>query len=197
MINTVIFDIGNVLIDFDWGEYIKELVPAELFPIIKGAMFSEFWNEMDRGVLTDEEMIAGFTERAGGYENEIRLAYREVGRALAQRSYAIPWIKELKEKCLKVLYLSNYSYHVMRSNPDALSFTKHMDGGVFSCEVKLIKPDPEIYKTLFAKYSLIPSECVFIDDNAANIAAAQALGLNTIHFTGYDAARTELDRLLG
>lgn len=196
MIKTVIFDIGNVLIDFDWGEYIKELVAPELYPVIKGAMFSEFWNEIDRGVLTDEEMIAGFAERAGGYEKEIRLAYREVGRALAQRDYAVPWITELKQRGFKILYLSNYSHHVMRSNPDALSFIEHTDGGIFSCDVKLIKPDPEIYKALIHKYSLTPSECVFIDDNAANIAAANELGFNTIHFTGYDTARAELEGII-
>lgn len=193
MIDTIIFDIGNVLIDFDWGEYIYSLFDKQTADIVKNAIFSEFWNEIDRGVLSDEEMIQGFIKRAGGYENEIRLAFAEVGRALAQRDYAIPWIRKLKSEGYRVLYLSNYSTHVMKSNPDALSFVNYMDGGVFSCEVKLIKPDPAIYKLLCDKYKLNPKNAVFIDDNAANIAAANVFGLNTVHFKDYNSARDELD----
>jgi FMN phosphatase YigB (HAD superfamily) len=47
---------------------------------------------------------------------------------------------------------------------------------------------------LFEKYSLIPNECVFIDDNAANIKAAQELGMDTIQFKGYSSARQELNK---
>ena len=196
MINTVVFDIGNVLADFDWGEYIKELVPIDIYPIIKKAMFSEFWNETDRGVLTDEELIRGFTERAGGYESEIRLAYDEIGRSLCQFDYAIPWIKELRSRGLRVLYLSNYSYHSMRANPEVLSFTEYMDGGIFSCEVHITKPDAAIYEALFRKYSLTPSECVFIDDNPANITAARRLGMTAIRFENYADTHEQLEKLI-
>ncbi len=179
MINTVIFDIGNVMIDFDWGEYIFDLFDRDTAAIVKNAIFSEFWNEIDRGVLSDEEMINGFIERAGGFEKEIRVAFAEVGRALSLRPYAIPWIKELKAEGYRVLY-----------------FTKYMDGGIFSCDVKLIKPDPAIYAALRDAYSLEPGECVFIDDNIKNIEAAKDFGLNTVHFTDYGSAREELCKIL-
>ena len=52
----------------------------------------------------------------------------------------------------------------------------NFDGGVASCEVHINKPDPRIYQALLDKYSLRASECVFIDDNLANVQAAFALG---------------------
>lgn len=197
MINTVIFDIGNVLVDFDWGAYISKLFDEETYLIVKDALFgSKLWNEIDRGVMSRDELLEAFGKRAPGYEEQIRIAFDRVGDSVKQHEYAIPWIEELKSKGLKVLYLSNYSHHVTQCNPSVLSFTDHMDGGVFSCMVKLIKPDHRIYEALFKQYGLKPAECVFIDDNAANIAAANELGLNTIHFTGYDEAYAKLNSMI-
>lgn len=198
MINTVIFDIGNVLVSFDWGEYIYDMFEdKDTCKAVRNALFgSDFWNELDRGVLTREEMLSGFFDRAPGYEKEIELAFDNVGQALAGRSYTVPLINELKDRGCKVLYLSNYSRHVMNANPEVLDFIKYTDGGVFSCDVKLIKPDPKIFGVICEKYDLSPEECVFIDDNAANILAAGKFGMKTIHFQNYDQAYRELCALL-
>lgn len=198
MIHTIIFDIGNVLIGFDWGEYIYDLFDdKDTCAKVRDALFgSDFWNELDRGVLSREEMLNGFCKRAPGYENEIQIAFDSVGAALSSREYTIPLIQELKERGYRVLYLSNYSRHVMNANPDILSFIKDMDGGVFSCDVKLIKPDPEIFKVICDKYSLDPKECVFIDDNAANISAASEFGMKTVRFKDYDSAYKNLNKIL-
>ncbi|MDD6762507.1 MAG: HAD-IA family hydrolase [Clostridiales bacterium] len=197
MINTVIFDIGMVLLDFDWGEYIYRLFDRETAETVREAIFGgSLWNELDRGVMSRDEMLAGFAANAPGYENEIRIAFDRVGDALGQRDFTVPWIKELKSKGLRVLYLSNYSHHVMQCNPKALSFTDYMDGGIFSCNVKLIKPDHRIYERLMEEYGLTPSECVFIDDNAANIAAAGELGISTVLYKDYEQAYNELNKIL-
>ena len=198
MINTVIFDIGNVLLSFDFGEYINDMFPdRDVCRKVRDAIFgSDFWNELDRGVLTREEMLAGFAKRAPGYEKEIEQAFDAVGLAITDRNYTKPLIRSLKDRGLRVLYLSNYSHHVMNAKPEALVFTKLMDGGVFSCDVKLIKPDPAIYRVICDKYSLDPAECVFIDDSAANISSAKGFGPNTIHFKNYEQMQSELSSIL-
>ena len=196
-VNTVIFDIGRVLVDFDYGEYIYGLFDTETAQTVREAIFGgTFWNEIDRGVLSRDELLEGFGAKAPEYRDEIRIAFDRVGDALAQRPFAVPWIKELKAAGLRVLYLSNYSHHVMQCNPGVLSFTDCMDGGIFSCNVKLIKPDRRIYERLIETYNLTPSECVFIDDNKANVEAAAALGINTIHYKSYEQAHGELDDLI-
>lgn len=68
-------------------------------------------------------------------------------------------------------------------------------GARMSGRVPLIKPDPEIYKLLLSRYSLRPADCIFIDDNPANVAAAQTLGIHAITFTNCPDLRKQLAEL--
>ena len=115
---------------------------------------------------------------------------------MGKMDYAIPWISELKERGYRVLFLSNYSEFIMNSKPEVLDFLPLMDGGVFSCYVGLIKPDPAIYQKICDKYDLDPAECVFIDDNEENVKAARDFGLNALHFTGYSETAENLEEWL-
>jgi putative hydrolase of the HAD superfamily len=74
---------------------------------------------------------------------------------------------------------------------------KYTDGKIVSGFEKLAKPDPRIYELLFERYSLDPTECVFLDDRQVNIDAAMKLGMKTILFTDHDSARKKLDEMLG
>ena len=105
-------------------------------------------------------------------------------------------IKQLKEMGYQVVFLSNYSEFLMELNPEVLDFLPYMDGGLFSCHAKLIKPDPAIYQRLCEKCDLIPDEALFIDDNAANIEAAKRFGLHAIRFEGYEKSYGEVMRYL-
>ena len=77
----------------------------------------------------------------------------------------------------------------MRANPSVLDFLPHMDGGVFSCYVNLIKPDPAIYRCLLEMYGLKAEECLFIDDREDNVVAARKLGIQAERFENYEQAR--------
>lgn len=189
MIKTVIFDIGMVLLTFEWDEYVHGLFnDEETEKAVTAATWHnpKVWNELDKGVLSAEEVCGLFEQAGKGYEKQIRLAFERMGECPKQQPYAALWIKELKAKGLRVYYLSNYSYHLMDACPEALSFREHMDGGVFSCEEKLTKPDPAIYRRICEKYSLIPSECLFIDDLAANVEGARSIGMNAVQFESYE-----------
>ena len=109
MITTVIFDIGNVLAAYDWEGSLKRLgYSDETREIIGNAVFrSADWNEMDRGVLTLEELLQRFIKRAPEYEKEIRQAIYNYKDMAHQYAYTKPWLKELKEKGLRLYYLSN------------------------------------------------------------------------------------------
>ena len=197
MIHTVIFDIGNVLMKFDYMPYIRSLLnDEETVYRVNGAIWrSGFWNDLDRGEDTDTvyaKMLAAEPE----YKKEIALAFENVGQCMFKMDYAIPWIRELKNRGYQVLYLSNYSRHTMEANPGVLDFLPYMDGGVFSCEVGVVKPDAAIYRILCEKYKLIPSECVFLDDFEANVTAARDFGMNAIQFEAYEQARDALDILV-
>lgn len=119
----------------------------------------------------------------------------DMGGLVEKADYAIPWIQELKEKGYHVYYLSNFSYKAGRDCSHALDFLPYTDGGILSCEEKLIKPQPEIYRRLLEKYALTAAECVFLDDLETNVEAARAEGMEAILFTTKDAALPELARL--
>ena len=186
-IRTVIFDIGHVLVDYDWSRKIQERYDEEKAGKLIQAIFGTgYWNEMDRGVVGPEEVLEKALSVCPEYEEELADAVYNVGTYLHKMPYAIPWIKELKEAGYQVLYLSNYSEFIMKANMGALDFLPYVDGGVFSCFVNLTKPEPEIYYAICEVYHLDPAACLFIDDMLPNVEAARACGLNAIQFKGYE-----------
>lgn len=198
MIKTVIFDIGRVLIGFEWKDYVHRLFGnPELEAEVTDATFgSGIWNEMDRGIWSEEEVLERFIARAPEREKEIRVAFDQVGCCTERKEYAIPWIEDLKSRGYRVLFLSNYSEHVRKRSEHALDFLPYLDGGVFSYHVHSVKPEPEIYGILLEKYELKAEECVFVDDNGKNIQAARELGFRTVHFENYEQTHEALEELL-
>lgn len=193
MIKTVIFDIGNVLMEFSWWPYVRSLFDEDTARVITDAFWKTgYWEEFDRGELSYEEIVKLMEEAAPEYVKEIHLTLERVGECMRKHDYAIPWIKQLKEMGYQVVFLSNYSEFLMKLKPEVLDFLPHMDGGVFSCHVKLIKPDPAIYQVLCDKCNLVPEESLFVDDNAANIESAKAFGLHAIRFEGYEKSYGEV-----
>ena len=182
---NIIFDIGKVLIDFDWDAFVNGLFDAETAAAVTEAMWhNPDWVEFDRGVLSDEQVLKLFIAKAPAYEREIRIAFAKVGSCPKLRPTTIPMIKQLKAEGHRVFYLSNYFEYLMHAAPWALEFTGYTDGGVFSCFEHEVKPDPAIFQILCDRYSLKKEESVFIDDNLPNVRGAEAFGIRAIHYTG-------------
>ena len=201
MIKTIIFDIGGVLIGYDWTAYLMKEFNGdkELVERIKENVFGEHkWDEVDRGVLSDEELLASFTKNAPDIAGEITHFWETCGDALWQYDFTKDWIKELKSRGYQLLYLSNWSYHLRKLAAKQMDFLPLLDGGVFSCEEKLIKPDHAIYERIVEKYNLKPEECVFIDDSERNVIGARECGLYAVHAKdkNHDIAVRDLEVLL-
>ena len=198
MINTIIFDMGMVLVDFRWKALFEEMgLTGERFERMANATVRDpVWNEFDRGIWTDEMMLEAFVERAPELEEELNdLFYNRFTELLRKFDYTDEWIDSLKKKGYKVYILSNFSRKGIEECPDELDYIGKTDGAVISYRVNLIKPDPRIYEHILEKFDINPSEAVFIDDNADNIEAAKKFGINTILFTGKEDADKELAKL--
>jgi len=185
----MVFDIGNVLMDFRWKEYMRSLFgenEALIQTINQGIWHNGCWAAMDKGEMDGAATLRSAVAFAPQYEKEIKLTLDRVALAFHKFGYAVPWVQELKGMGLNVYYLSNYSAFSIAANPDVLDFIPCMDGGVFSFEVKAVKPEPEIYRCLCDKYGLKPEECLFTDDVPANVKGAQACGFQGIVFEGYE-----------
>ena len=189
MIRNMVFDIGNVLMDFRWKEYMRSLFGEDetlIQTINQGIWHNGCWAAMDKGEMDGAATLRSAVAFAPQYEKEIKLTLDSVAHAFHKFEYSIPWIQELKRMGLNVYYLSNYSAFSVAANPDVLDFIPYMDGGVFSFEVKAVKPEPEIYRCLCEKFGLKPEECLFTDDVPANVKGAQACGFQGIVFEGYE-----------
>ncbi len=197
-INTVIFDIGGVMVGLGRIHFFEQLGYSEQMceKLMAATLKSPHWKEFDRGILSDEEVIDRFVQDAPELEKEIRASMDNLYGVVYRMDTSIPWIKEIKESGRRVLYLSNYSMKVARENEDAMDFLPYMDGGLLSCDYKVIKPDPAFYQILIDKYGLEPEKCVFLDDLESNLAAAREFGIHTILVKDHAQAASDLKALL-
>lgn len=197
MIKNIVFDVGKVLVDFDWQGFMDTLgFPPDVYEKVANAtVLSELWNEFDRSKLPDEEILEGFLEKAPDCRKEIMQFWDNMGGCIKQYGYSRAWIKSLQGRGYGVYLLSNYSRRMYSQSIEELSFVEDVDGAVFSYEVQSTKPEPEIYQALFQNYQLDPTECVFLDDNRANIVATNQLGMATILFHTKPQAEAELKSL--
>ncbi len=199
MVKNIILDVGMVLVDFCWEKLMRELgLEGEVFEAVADATVrTPDWNEYDRSAVSDDELLAIFKKKAPGYEAQIQLFWDHMSGMISQYPYAKPWIASMKERGLHVYILSNYAkrtYELTKS--EGLDFLPLTDGAVFSFETGYIKPEKEIYHFIMDKYNLNAKECVFLDDNAANLVYPQLIGWKTVLFQSHAKAQEELDALL-
>lgn len=196
-INTVVFDIGNVLTDFAWEKFLKDkgYDEAMIKRIAKATVESEDWVEFDKGNLTNDEIVGKFVENDPEIAQQLKDAFQNIDGIILKRDNTIPWIKALQAAGYKVLYLSNFSRQALEGCPDAMAFLGETDGGILSYREHVVKPDPAIYHLLEDRYSLTPEKTVFIDDTEVNIKAARDLGWKGIVYKNFDQAVKELEAL--
>lgn len=198
MIRNIVFDIGNVLAGFNWQEFYKSFgFTDEIFEKLADATVkSSLWNEMDRGKMSDNELLAGFIANDPSIEDEIRQVFSDIKGMILRYDYAIPWIKELKDRGYGVYVISNFAQKAYNECIEALDFLEETDGAILSYQVKMIKPAPEIYQLLCSQYNLKAQECVFIDDMEKNVEAARKEGMKGIVFHTLLQAKEELEKFL-
>lgn len=198
MIKNIVFDVGRVLVTFNPEEYLKKLGYDERTrQKIEEAMFKNpLWNEQDRGVLSDEELLSKFVANAPEYEIQIKEAFKKIAATIELLPHTMEWVKGLKAKGYQLYVLSNYGEYTYEQTKHKLEFLSYMDGSIFSFQYKVIKPEREIYELLLNKFELKAEESVFIDDRLENVEAAKALGFSGIQFQSYEQAEKELEKMM-
>ena len=198
MIKNIIFDVGKVLVEYDPYTYVKKrgYSKEEQETVLNAVFCSAMWLRADRGPIGTKELIEGFVANAPEHEELIRDAYGHAEETVWEMPYTMEWVKDLKKRGYRLYVLSNYGKDLFERTKEHMPFLPFIDGVVFSHECHLMKPEWEIYKHLCDTYSLLPSESVFIDDNAENIEAARRFGIHGIQFMGYEDAKRRLETLL-
>lgn len=199
MIENIIFDVGKVLVGFEWQEYLKSFgFPKEKFERIADATFrNKIWDERDRGCLEEEEYLRQFVAEAPEYEADILEVVSRAHEAITKLDYPETWTKYLKSRGYHLYVLSNYSKFMLAHSKDKMDFLPYMDGTVFSCEVQELKPEAAIYQKLLDMYHLDPEKSVFIDDREENCQGARNVGIHAICFKDFKQAARELEEKYG
>ena len=187
MIRNIVFDMGNVLIRFDPDRFMDNAGITEKQDrekIRRGLFISAEWAQMDLGVLTEETAEPIFLSR---FPERLRPAVSQLLFHWADRREVIPGMENL----LKKLKGAGYSLYLL-SNASVMQheywprfpMSTMFDGKLISCDTGVVKPNPEIYMRFTEKFGLKPDECLFIDDQPSNVAAAIQCGWSGIVFHG-------------
>ena len=183
MYKNIIFDLGGVMVDFDPKTYLVDrFCNAEVEEQVSQLTFeSEEWKLLDAGLITRSEANLRMLARAKEYGRafEVQGVLDDWMHILRPRRRMQELVRKLKSRGYCVYYLSNIP-------EDVLDFLTErdlkglFDGGVASCDVHLLKPEPEIFTTLMQTCNLAYDETIFVDDTKANAQAAYNLGITGI-----------------
>lgn len=187
MIKNLIFDFGQVMVSFKRKYMVEKFVtePADSELLQKVVFDRLYWDRLDAGTITDEETLHLVCERL---PERLHTAARDIYFNWIYNIPEIPGmadlVKEMKEKFgVKIYLLSNISKY-FAEHVGEIACLENFDGLVLSSTCNYTKPNREIYEHICTKFSLIPEECIFIDDRKDNIEGAEAFGINGYVFDG-------------
>lgn len=180
---NIVFDLGGVLFARDKHKCSPEFI--DFFRFIRTDPMPDFWVEYDRGTLTLDQVIDALCALHGCTPEVARAYLREAIERQEPVRATERLVGELKRAGYRLYVLSNMSREFIdflrRADVYAL-----FDGEVVSCEEGTVKPEPRIYRILLDRYGLDPAQTLFIDDRAANIAAAREAGIDGFLFDPHD-----------
>lgn len=195
--DTVIFDLGGVLIDWNPRYLYRELFDDEqAMERFLAEVCHSKWNEQqDAGRPWDEAirvLSAEFPEHAARIA-AYRTRWDEMLRGPIHDSVAI--LHELRARGVRLYALTNWSNETFPLAFERYAFLHVFEGIVVSGAERMIKPDPAIFHVLLSRYGVHPERAVFIDDAPRNVDAAAKLGMHALHFRDAAALRMELAAL--
>lgn len=191
---NVIFDFGNVLVQWHpekvYAEHFGDEARAWWF--LRHVCDADWRNRIDAGEST-AACIEELKDKQPEYAEAIEL-YRSRWREMLTDE--VPGMREviadLSDKGYGIYGLTNWSMETFPAARERFGILQMIDRYVVSGAEGLVKPDARLFRVLLDRYHLKAEECVFVDDNPDNVAAAKALGMEGIVFTGADSLRKHL-----
>lgn len=190
-INTIIFDIGSVLVqqvplEISLRQENPKFIPEELIDQLVKIWCS---SGTEQGSLEEQITIACIKASEYGIKGPLKQYMKYIAleslRNIERCDYTIPMLRSLKMAGYKLYILSNWGkwhFEELQKRDEFREFLQYFDGGIVSYQVGLKKPDRKIYEVLIDKYNIDPTSAVFYDDKPENIQAAKEVGLNAVVF---------------
>jgi 2-haloacid dehalogenase len=197
-IDTIIFDLGGVLIDWNPEHVYKEVFSGDQQKTdwFLNNICTSDWNvEQDAGRTLSEGteiLVNQFPE----HEKLIRIFYDRwedmIGGVITETEDILTKLKQQNK--YKLYSLTNWSHETFHIPFERYDFFKHFEGIVVSGDEKTRKPFQKIYEIILERYHLTPQTCLFIDDNLDNIATAKKMGINSIHYKNTEQLLQDLSQ---
>ena len=191
MIRNVVFDFGQVMVHFDplymAGQYAQN--DADAAQIAAVAFDRLYWDRLDAGTITDDEVIQACRDRLPKRLWEAaEQSYRNWMYHLPEVEGMRALVRHVREDLgRRVLLLSNISKG-FAERASEIPCLAEFEGFVFSATCGHIKPERAIFAHLCEKFGILPHETLFVDDSPKNVAGAKAFGIAGYLFDG-DAAK--------
>jgi putative hydrolase of the HAD superfamily len=197
-VRNIIFDLGGVLLDWNPDKILQSFYsdPAPR-SLLKDELFLHpEWRALNRGALREAELIESVHRRTGRPAAEISALLRAIRESLVTKPDTVALLRSLHRRgiplyCLSDMPVSVYAHVRLRHE-----FWDAFSGIVISGEVKLMKPEREVFEYLLNRFRLDPRHTVFVDDLPLNIEGARAVGLHAIQFRDAAQCARELDALM-
>ena len=184
MLKTIIFDFGNVIMNYSPDEILNhyELSPADHDLLRKSIFESKEWSEIDAGKISEKEATEIFMDRVPDrLKGKVKQVMATWPENVDFYEPVFNYMEKLRQDGYKIYGLSNTGMQFANFVKNS-EMGNYFDGYVFSAQEKLMKPDRRIYEKLIARYMLKPEESLFIDDLKANTDAAKKLGMQAFTF---------------
>jgi len=193
--SVAIFDLGGVLIDWNPRHLYRKLFEGDEAAMEQflATVCTTEWNEQqDAG----RSFIEATQELLPLHADKIELIEafgKRFGEMIAGAiDGTVDVLAELKQRAVPLYAITNWSAETFPPQRRRFAFLSWFDGIVVSGMEGVIKPHPRIFQILCERHRIAPETAVFVDDVAANAAAASALGIHGIHFRSPDQLRSEL-----
>ena len=195
-IEAIIFDLGNVLLFFDWEIAANRLCARtgrSRHELDHFVMTTPFVDQLSRGEMSSQRFFE-IVVRDTGFDGDFAEFARIWSDIFTPNEPMIALARRLKGRVTRLI-LSNTNAIHMDYVFGKFPIVRELEGLVLSYEVGLLKPDPRIYELALQRFGLRAGRTVFIDDIPTNVEGAQAAGLHGIHYQNPDQVRLELTKL--
>ena len=201
---NIVFDFGAVLFTWRPAELLRRHFPERVASeplaaeLARDVFAHADWHQFDRGGVSMDAVVARTAARVGLAPDALMRLTQSIADHLAPMPESVALLSQLhglrvqQGDAPRLYFLSNMPAPYARALVQRHAFLQCFDGGVFSSDVALIKPEAEIYALLERRYALAPERTIFIDDNAANVQAAQARGWQGIQFESAQQVQAQL-----
>jgi FMN phosphatase YigB (HAD superfamily) len=180
-VRALLFDIGNVLLRFDLGSWVRRVAPhARIHPDIAAADLDRIKQTYESGGIGRAEFVRSMQTALdfGGPEADLVEAWCDI----FEENRPMTDIVRAFQGRLPMHLLSNTNDLHLEFIRERFPVFALLPEGVYSHEAGCMKPEPRIFELAVARFDIVPAHTLYIDDLAPNIATAEALGFRCVHY---------------